>query len=92
VTATEADRRSETHGHGDVESVALGAARGAWPALLTGLFFVALAVVSDSVWALAAGGASERLRGSRRFLAVQRYVSGSVFVGLGAVTALAKRY
>ena len=36
----------------------------------------ALAVVSDSVWALAAGTASERLRGSRRFLAVQRYVSG----------------
>lgn len=57
-----------------------------------GLLFVALAVISDSIWALAAGSASERLRGSRRFLAVQRYVSGSVFVGLGAVTALAKRH
>jgi threonine/homoserine/homoserine lactone efflux protein len=57
-----------------------------------GLLFVALAVICDSVWALAAGSASERLRGSRRFLAVQRYVSGSVFVGLGAVTALAKRH
>ena len=55
-----------------------------------GLVFVALAVVSDSVWALAAGTASERLRGSRRFLAVRRYVSGSVFVGLGALTAVAK--
>ena len=59
---------------------------------LLGLLFVALAVVSDSVWALVAGTASERLRGSRRFLAVQRYVSGSVFVGLGAVTAFAKRH
>ena len=39
-----------------------------------GLVFVALAVASDSVWALAAGTASERLRGNRRFLAVQRYV------------------
>ena len=51
---------------------------------VSGSLFVALAVLSDSVWALAAGTASERLRGSRRFLAVQRYVSGSVFVGLGA--------
>ena len=57
-----------------------------------GLVFVSLAVASDSMWALAAGTASERLRGSRRFLAVQRYVSGSVFVGLGGLTALAKRH
>ena len=59
---------------------------------ILGLLFVALAVISDSVWALVAGSASERLRDSRRFLAVQRYVSGSVFVGLGALTATAKRY
>ena len=57
-----------------------------------GLVFVALAVASDSMWALAAGTASERLRGNRRFLAVQRYVSGSVFCGLGALTAVAKRH
>ena len=57
-----------------------------------GLVFVALAVTSDSIWALAAGTASERLRGNRRFLAVQRYVSGSVFCGLGALTAVAKRH
>jgi threonine/homoserine/homoserine lactone efflux protein len=57
-----------------------------------GLLFVVLAVVSDSVWALAAGTASERLRGNRRFLAARRYVSGSVFVGLGALTAAAKRH
>ena len=57
-----------------------------------GLVFVVLAVASDCVWALAAGTASGRLRGNRRFLAVQRYVSGSVFVGLGALTAAAKRH
>ena len=57
-----------------------------------GLVFVALAIVCDCSWALAAGTASEHLRGSRRFLAVQRYVSGSVFVGLGALTAVAKRH
>jgi threonine/homoserine/homoserine lactone efflux protein len=59
---------------------------------ILGLVFVSLAVISDSAWALVAGSASERLRGSRRFLVVQRYVSGSVFVGLGALTAGAKRY
>jgi threonine/homoserine/homoserine lactone efflux protein len=35
-----------------------------------------------------AGTLGERLRRSRRFPQVQRYVSGSVFVGLGAVAAL----
>ncbi|HWN21979.1 MAG TPA: LysE family translocator [Gaiellaceae bacterium] len=60
--------------------------------LVLGLVFVALAVVSDSLWALAAGSAASRLRSSPRFLAARRYVSGSVFVGLGAVTALAKRH
>ena len=43
-----------------------------------GLVFVALAIVCDCSWALAAGTASERLRGSRRFLAV--------------LTAVAKRH
>ena len=60
--------------------------------LVLGLLFVALAVVSDGLWALAAGTASERLRGNPRFLAVQRWVSGSVFVGLGTLTAVAKRH
>ena len=58
---------------------------------MLGLLFVVLAVVSDSIWALAAGTASERLRRSRRFLAVRRYVSGAVFVGLGALTATARK-
>jgi len=57
-----------------------------------GLVFVVIAVVSDSLWALAAGTASEQLRSNRSFLSVQRYVSGSVFVGLGALTAAAKRH
>lgn len=57
--------------------------------LLLGLTFMALGFVTDSVWALAAGTAGGVLRGSRRFARVQRYVSGSVFVGLGVVTALA---
>lgn len=56
--------------------------------LFLGLIFVALAIVSDGTWVLVAGTASERLRGHTGFLRAQRYVSGSVFVGLGVATAL----
>ena len=56
--------------------------------LVLGLTFVVLGLVTDSVWALAAGSAGETLRRSRRWSHAQRYVSGSVFVGLGVVTAL----
>jgi threonine/homoserine/homoserine lactone efflux protein len=55
--------------------------------LLLGLLFATLGFLSDGTWALVAGTLGERLRRSRRFPAVQRYVSGSVFVGLGAVAA-----
>jgi threonine/homoserine/homoserine lactone efflux protein len=55
--------------------------------LLLGLLFAGLGFVSDGVWAFVAGTLGERLRRSRRFPQVQRYVSGSVFVGLGAVAA-----
>ena len=55
--------------------------------LLLGLLFATLGFLSDGVWALVAGTLGERLRRSRRFPQVQRYVSGSVFVGLGAAAA-----
>jgi threonine/homoserine/homoserine lactone efflux protein len=54
-----------------------------------GLLFGALGLVTDSIWAIAAGTAGGLLRGSRKFLRVQRYVAGTVYLGLGAVTALA---
>ena len=56
---------------------------------LLGCTFAVLGMVTDSVWAVGAGAAGDVLRRSRRFAQVQRYVSGSVFVGLGVVTALA---
>jgi threonine/homoserine/homoserine lactone efflux protein len=56
--------------------------------LMLGLMFMLLGLVTDSIWALAAGSAGETLRKSRRWAQVQRYVSGSVFVALGVVTAL----
>ncbi|HSB39547.1 MAG TPA: LysE family translocator [Gaiellaceae bacterium] len=65
-------------------------ARGAaWAQILAlGLLFAALGFCSDGVWAVVAGTLGDRLRRSRRFPSLQRYVSGSVFVGLGAVAAL----
>jgi threonine/homoserine/homoserine lactone efflux protein len=64
----------------------------AWPQILAlGLLFAALGFVSDGIRALVAGSLGERLRRSRRFPLVRRYVSGSVFVGLGAAAALTGR-
>jgi threonine/homoserine/homoserine lactone efflux protein len=57
-------------------------------ALVLGLVFVALGLVSDSLYALAAGSAAGLLRRRRR---VMRYGSGLVYIGLGATAALAKR-
>jgi threonine/homoserine/homoserine lactone efflux protein len=54
-----------------------------------GLLFALLGMVTDSVWALAAGTAGGVLRRSHRFVRTQRYVTGSVYVGLGVATAFA---
>lgn len=56
-----------------------------------GLLFATLGLVTDSLWALAAGTAGGLVRGSRRFVQAQRYVAGSVYVGLGVVTAVTRR-
>jgi threonine/homoserine/homoserine lactone efflux protein len=53
-----------------------------------GIVFVLLGLVTDSAYALVAGSLAAWMRRSRR---VFRYASGTVFVGLGAATALAKR-
>ena len=67
-----------------------GAGSPALQLAMLGLLFVAIAVVSDSMWAIAAGAASSWLRVSRGFAQVQRYVSGTILVALGAATALAR--
>jgi threonine/homoserine/homoserine lactone efflux protein len=54
---------------------------------LLGLVFVVIALTTDLIWALVAGTAGTVLRRSRTFLRAQRYVSGTIFVGLGALAA-----
>jgi threonine/homoserine/homoserine lactone efflux protein len=53
-----------------------------------GLLFAVLGLITDSLWALAAGTAGGVLRRSRRFVRTQRYVTGTVYIGLGVATAL----
>ncbi len=57
-------------------------------ALLLGLLFVGLAVVSDGVYALAAGSIGGRWRSSARYRRTMSRTQGGVYVGLGAVAAL----
>jgi threonine/homoserine/homoserine lactone efflux protein len=56
-----------------------------------GLLFVLLGLVTDSLYALAAGTAGGLLRRSRRFTRGERYVTGTVYIGLGVATAFAGR-
>ena len=57
-------------------------------ALMLGLLFVALGMVTDSLYALAAGTVGGLFRGRRRAMG---FGSGVVFIGLGAAAGLAKR-
>ncbi len=56
--------------------------------LVLGLTFVALGLVSDSLYALAAGTVGDVLRRKRRSV---RYISGGVYITLGVLASLAKR-
>ncbi len=57
--------------------------------LVLGLMFVAIALCSDSLWALAAGTLGSWLRRSSWYLGVKRWVTGTVFIGLGLSTVKA---
>lgn len=57
--------------------------------LILGCLFVAIATLSDGLYALIAGSIGQWLRGNLCFLRVQRYFSGSVYLGLGLTTVFA---
>jgi threonine/homoserine/homoserine lactone efflux protein len=61
--------------------------------LMLGLLFVLLALVSDSLYAVAAGALAARLRRRRaRARDAGRYAGAAVYIGLGTATALASRH
>ena len=53
-----------------------------------GTCFIVLAVVSDGAYAVLAGSVRGWLRRHTQFLTVQRYLTGTVYILLGAVTAV----
>jgi threonine/homoserine/homoserine lactone efflux protein len=59
--------------------------------LVLGLSFMGLGMLSDGMFALAAGSAGDFLRRSRRFQRTLRWFSGTSFIGLGITAALATR-
>jgi len=62
---------------------------GVWSQVLVlGLVFIGLGLVSDSLYALAAGTVGGLLRRRRKAM---RYGSGVAYIGLGAAAALVKR-
>ena len=56
-----------------------------------GATFVLLGLVTDTVWALAAGAVGSTLRRSTRAMRAERLASGAVFIALGALTAASGR-
>ncbi|MGJ4855834.1 LysE family translocator [Labrys sp. KB_33_2] len=62
-----------------------------WQVLVLGFTFMGLGMLSDAMFALAAGAAGDFLRRSRRFLRFQRWFAGLSFIGLGVTAALVSR-
>ena len=56
--------------------------------LALGMLFTLMGLVSDGMWALTAGSAAGWLRRNRNFTRGQRYVAGTVYMGLGVATAV----
>jgi threonine/homoserine/homoserine lactone efflux protein len=54
-----------------------------------GLLFAAMGFVSDGVYALAAGTAGRWVKRNNHYLRWERYVTGTVFIGLGVTAAFA---
>jgi len=57
-----------------------------------GLLFVGLGVITDGLYAVGAGTAAHWLRGNPRFLRSERWVSGSMYIGLGVAAALSSTH
>ena len=56
--------------------------------LVLGCLFVMMAVISDSLYALLAGSVGQWLKSSLAAVRAERYLAGSVYIGLGVTAAL----
>jgi threonine/homoserine/homoserine lactone efflux protein len=57
--------------------------------LILGCLFVAMAIVSDSLYALLASSAGQWLKSHRQVWLAERYLVGFIYIGLGVTAALA---
>jgi threonine/homoserine/homoserine lactone efflux protein len=64
------------------------AASHALQGVVLGALFVAIAAVTDSIYALAAGAVAPLLANRRGIRSAGRYITGAAFIGLGLFTAL----
>jgi len=62
-----------------------------WQVLILGLTFMGLGILSDGLFAIAAGTAGEFLRRSARFQQLLRWFSGTSFLIVGVAAALSSR-
>jgi threonine/homoserine/homoserine lactone efflux protein len=62
-----------------------------WQILALGLTFMALGILTDGIFAFAAGTLGDVLRRSRRLQQLLRWFSGTSFIGLGVTAAFATR-
>lgn len=66
---------------------------GVWAQIIfLGVLFVLMGIVSDGTYALLAGSFGNWLKGNLRWLRVQRYFAGTVFIGLGVIAALSSSH
>ena len=56
---------------------------------MLGLVFIAIATLSDAVWALGAGSLAGVLKASERARRIERWASGTILIGLGVLATLA---
>ena len=57
-----------------------------------GLLFVGLGVITDGLYAVGAGTAAHWLRGNPQFVRSERWVSGSMYIGLGVAAAFSSTH
>jgi Putative threonine efflux protein len=69
--------------------VEVGRGHVAMQIVFLGFIFTVLGLVTDGLYALAAGTAGNWLKRSRGFLRLERYVSGGLYIGLGVTAAFA---
>jgi threonine/homoserine/homoserine lactone efflux protein len=66
---------------------------GVWAQIIfLGVLFVLMGILSDGTYALLAGSFGNWLKGNQRWLRVQRYFAGTVFIGLGLIATLSSSH